>query len=154
MPTEYEKIELPKSYLDQPKQKRAVVAISGKSGCGNTTVTKLLAKTLDLSMVNYTFRNLAAEEGVSLETIIERAKANPEIDRHVDRRQAELAEQGSCVLGSRLAIWVCKNAHLKVYLTADVSVRAARIRQREGGDLDAVLAATLARDKADRQRYM
>ena len=42
------------------------VAISGKSGCGNTTVSGMLAKTLGVTLINYTFRQLAAEKGMTL----------------------------------------------------------------------------------------
>jgi cytidylate kinase len=47
-----------------------------------------------------------------------------------------------------------KDADLTVYLTASLAVRAARIQRREGGDFDAVLQKTHARDERDRQRYM
>ena len=40
------------------------IAISSKSGCGNTTVTTLLAERLGYKMINFTFRQLAAERGV------------------------------------------------------------------------------------------
>lgn len=39
------------------------VAISGKSGCGNTTVSSMLAEKLGIKLINYTFRQLAAEKG-------------------------------------------------------------------------------------------
>lgn len=149
-----ERIILPAAFLEKLQEAKAVLAISGKSGCGNTTVTTMLARSLGLEMVNYTFRTMAAEEGVPMQTIIERARTNPEVDRHVDRRQAELASRGRCVLGSRLAIWMATNAHLKVYLYADVEVRAARIQKREGGTFEEVLEATRVRDQADRQRYL
>jgi cytidylate kinase len=42
------------------------IAISGKSGCGNTTVSTLLAKTLGIKLINYTFRQLAEEKGMTL----------------------------------------------------------------------------------------
>ena len=47
------------------------VAISGKSGCGNTTVSSRLAESLQVTLINYTFRNLAKELGISLVEIIE-----------------------------------------------------------------------------------
>ena len=42
------------------------IAISGKSGCGNTTVSGMLAKTLGVTLINYTFRQLAAGKGMKL----------------------------------------------------------------------------------------
>ena len=46
--------------------KEVRIAISGKSGCGNTTVSSLLAKTLDITLINYTFRQMAAERNMTL----------------------------------------------------------------------------------------
>ncbi|MDR0624827.1 MAG: cytidylate kinase, partial [Treponema sp.] len=37
------------------------IAVSGKSGCGNTTVSKIVADTLGLEFINFTFRSLARE---------------------------------------------------------------------------------------------
>ena len=50
------------------------VAISGKSGCGNTTVSSMLAEKLGIKLINYTFRQLAAEKGLTLAEVIENAK--------------------------------------------------------------------------------
>lgn len=129
------------------------VAISGLSGCGNTTVSTLLAAALDVRLINYTFRTMANEKKVPLSEILEEAKKNDEIDKHVDTHQVELAEKGSCVLGSRLAIWMLKNADLKVYLLASEDVRAKRIAKREGGLLEDVKNATRKRDALDSARY-
>ncbi len=107
-----------------PEGKEVRVAISGKSGCGNTTVSKLLSEKLGIEMINFTFRSLSAETGLSLAQIIENAKTDDSYDISVDTRQVELAQKQSCVLGSRLAIWMLKNADLKVYLFADPKVRA------------------------------
>lgn len=129
------------------------VAISGKSGCGNTTVSRLLAQELGVKLINYTFHTMAEEEGVTFETMCRMAEQDDRWDRHLDRRQVERARENSCVLASRLAIWLLEEADLKVYLWASPEVRAARIHQREGGDPAQVLADTEARDKRDRDRY-
>jgi cytidylate kinase len=129
------------------------VAISGKSGCGNTTVSTLLADTLGVTLVNYTFRQLADETGLSLPQIIEQAKADDSFDLRVDERQVTLAMQGSCVLASRLAIWMLKEADCKVYLYAADEVRVRRIHGREGGDIEAISRFTAVRDSEDTRRY-
>ena len=94
------------------------IAISGKSGCGNTTVSGLLAETLGVTLINYTFRQLAAEKGMTLAEVIEAAKTDDSYDKYVDKHQIELALAEPCVLGSRLAVWMLKEADLKVYLFA------------------------------------
>jgi cytidylate kinase len=133
--------------------KKIRIAISGKSGCGNTTVSSLLAKALGVTLINYTFRSLSNETGLSLEEIIQKAKTSDWYDRQVDTKQVELAMQSSCVLGSRLAIWMLKEADLKIFLLASENVRTARIQIREGGSLDDVVEFTRLRDAEDTRRY-
>lgn len=136
-----------------PKDTKLQIAISGKSGCGNTTVSKLLAETLNIQMINYTFRSLAEETGLSLPEIIEQAKTDDSFDIRVDTRQVEMAQKCSCVLGSRLAVWMLKEASFKVYLFASDEVRAKRIQNREGGSLEEITSFTKMRDEQDSARY-
>lgn len=137
-----------------PEGKELRVAISGRSGCGNTTISRILAETLDISFINYTFRTLAQELNIPLLDIIERAKTDFTFDRLVDTRQVELAKRSSCVLGSRLAIWMFPDADLKVYLTASEEVRTRRIMMREGGTFEEKRAFTAMRDAEDTRRYL
>lgn len=130
------------------------VAISGKSGCGNTTVSSMLAEKLGIKLINYTFRQLATEKGLTLAEVIENAKTDDSYDITVDTRQVDLARQESCILGSRLAIWMLKEANLKVYLLAEPEVRAKRILNREGGNLQEIIDFTSMRDNEDSRRYM
>lgn len=130
------------------------IAISGKSGCGNSTVSRMVAEELGYHLVNYTFHSIADEIGVSFEAMCDMAEEDDKWDRYLDRRQVEMAQQGDTVLGSRLAIWVLDDADLRVYLTASPEVRAQRIYRREGGRLSDVLEETLVRDRRDRKRYL
>jgi cytidylate kinase len=131
------------------------IAISGKSGCGNTTVSKLLAERLSLRFINFTFRALAEERKLSLEEVLRLAKNDDSWDRTVDERQVALArENGGCVLGSRLAIWMLPEATLKVYLRATPETRAQRVFAREGGELERIAAFTAHRDAQDQERYL
>lgn len=136
-----------------PENQKLRIAISGKSGCGNTTVSKLLSEKLNVKMINFTFRSLAEETGLTLPEIIEKAKTDDSFDIAVDTRQVEMAREDSCVLGSRLAIWMLKEADIKVYLYASDEVRAKRILNREGGSLDEIASFTRMRDEQDSSRY-
>lgn len=129
------------------------IAISGKSGCGNTTVSGLLAEKLGIKLINYTFRQLAAEKGMTLAEVIEAAKNDDSYDKYVDSHQVELAQAEPSVLGSRLAIWVMEKADLKVYLYASDETRAQRVFNREGGDLQQIKDFTAMRDREDTGRY-
>jgi cytidylate kinase len=131
------------------------IAISGKSGCGNTTVSRLVSDMLGIRFINFTFRSLAKERGMSLEEVLLHAAGDDSWDREVDKRQVAIArEDGGCVLGSRLAIWMLGEADLKVYLKASPETRAKRIAAREGGTIDSVAAFTAERDRQDRERYL
>jgi cytidylate kinase len=130
------------------------IAISGKSGCGNTTVSTLLSKKTGYPMVNYTFRQMAQEKGVDFWTFCEMAEKDDNIDRELDSRMVEMAmETEDSILGSRLAIWNMENADLKVYLTASDEERARRITRREGGSIEEHMEKTHRRDANDTARY-
>lgn len=130
------------------------IAISGKSGCGNTTVTTLLAETLNFAKINFTFRNLAAEKGFDFWDFCKIAETDDSYDKELDKRQVEMAmKEENCVLGSRLAIWMLKEADVKVYLYASTTERAKRVFKREQGDFQTRLEQTKSRDKNDTNRY-
>jgi cytidylate kinase len=132
---------------------RLRIAISGKSGCGNSTVSRLVAAKLRLRLINYTFKDLAREKGLTFEEICRRAEVDSQYDLTIDRMQVRLAEQGGCVLGSRLAIWLLRDTAFTVYLRAPLEIRAGRIARRESTDLSLTLAETDERDRRDRDRY-
>ena len=111
------------------------IAISGRSGCGNTTVSTLVTEALkkeipEFRLINYTFHTMAPEMGISFKELCRLAEEDPQYDYKVDETQIAMTEGGNCVLGSRLAIWLCKDADLKVFLTAPSEVRASRIWER------------------------
>ena len=82
------------------------------------------------------------------------ANRDDNIDKELDRRQVEMAMAlDDCVLGSRLAIWMLKEADFKVYLLASDIERARRITRREGGTLEERLEQTRTRDGHDTERY-
>ena len=130
------------------------IAVSGKSGCGNTTVSTLLAKRLGYPMINFTFRQMAQERNMDFWDFCALANRDDNIDKELDRRQVEMAmAEDNCILGSRLAIWMLKDADFKVYLLASDRERARRIAQREGGTIEERLTQTQDRDGHDTERY-
>ncbi|MDY3939383.1 MAG: cytidylate kinase family protein [Spirochaetia bacterium] len=129
------------------------IAVSGKSGCGNSTVSRLLAEKLGLKLINYTFHNMAEEAGIPFEEFCRKAENDPSYDYALDKKQIDLASAGGVVLGSRLAVWLLKDADLKVYLYAPAEIRATRVHNREGGCAEERAAETEARDARDTNRY-
>jgi CMP/dCMP kinase len=136
------------------KKKDLKIAISGKSGCGNSTVSRMVADALGLRLVNYTFHSIAEEKGMDFDHLCRLAEEDEYWDRYLDKKQVELASEGPCVLGSRLAVWLLEDADLTVYLTAPAEVRARRIHKREGGEYLDILHHTVERDRRDRDRYL
>jgi len=137
-----------------------IIAVSGKSGCGNTTVSGLLAERLGVPLLNYTFRAMAVERGLGFEEMLRMANEDPNFayDRALDAKQVELARQAAqerdCVIGSRLAMWLLPEATLHLYLAGSLEVRAERIHSREGSDLSEKLKFTKERDASDHKRYL
>jgi len=134
------------------------IAVSGKSGCGNTTTSALLAHRLGFTLVNYTFRNLAVDEGLEFEQLRRLAETDDKWDKLVDARQVAMAKAHPSVLASRLAIWMWPEAGLKVYLDAPLDVRARRVFGRDGQagkfqTLEEARRHTQQRDEADHARY-
>lgn len=129
------------------------IAISGMSGCGNTTTSKIIAEKLGFQLVNYTFHTIAEEMGIEFKKFCKMAEEDSKWDYMVDEKQVELAMSKDSVLGSRLAIWMLKDAKMKVYLTASPEIRARRINKREGGSIEQKMAETKARDTRDSARY-
>ena len=115
----------------------------------------MLSKRLGYPMVNFTFRQMAEERGVDFWTFCRMAENDYDIDRELDRRQVEMAmKEENCILASRLAVWMLKEADLKVYLTATPETRARRIFNREGGSYEERYQETVRRDNNDTRRYM
>ncbi|MBI5229141.1 cytidylate kinase family protein [Candidatus Micrarchaeota archaeon] len=126
-------------------------AISGLSGCGNTTVSKRVAEALGIRVANYTFRQLSNELGIGFEELHEKSKTDPKYDLMLDKKLIELSGENS-VLSSRLAIWL-SNADLKVWLHASLKERARRISSRDKAPLEETLEKTKKRDKENSERY-
>ena len=131
-----------------------IVAIAGPIGVGKSTVAEGLARELGYRVISggEVFRDLARERGISVTEVNRLAERDPSLDRELDRRQAELARAGNCVVESRLAGWMV-DADLKVWLRAPLEVRAARVARREGLGNDAARDDLVARERSEWARY-
>jgi cytidylate kinase len=132
------------------------IAISSHSGCGNTTATNNVGKTLGLTVVNYTFRDLANDLGVPFDQIQSKSSDTRFYDYLTDLNLIRSSLQPRVVVGSRLAGWLV-DADLRVWLHAPLEARAKRIFQREPdkhATYESVLYRTLQRDEQNRRRYL
>jgi CMP/dCMP kinase len=132
------------------------IAISSHSGCGNTTATNNVGDTLNLDVVNYTFRDLAQDLDLPFEQIQQHAAQSRIYDFLTDLKLIRASLRSCVVVGSRLAGWLV-DADLRVWLHAPLEARAKRIFQREPdkhAGYESVLYRTLQRDEQNRKRYL
>lgn len=134
-----------------------LVTISGPPGSGKSTVAESVAAAFAFEHVSGgdIFRDLAAERGYSLADFNALAEEDPSIDRDLDRRLRETArDRDDVVLESRLSGWMAgEYADLRIWLDAPLSVRAARIANREEISVEDAEAATTERERSEQQRY-
>ncbi len=132
------------------------IAISGQSGCGNTTATTNVGKALNLKVTNYTFRDLSRDLGLDFETMHHDASNNYIYDYLTDLTIIRAALSDNVIVGSRLAAWLM-DAEMRIWLQAPLEVRAARINKRESekqSSYESVLYKTLIRDQQNHARYL
>lgn len=132
---------------------KTIIAISGKSGCGNTSVSEKLSKKIKFKHVNYTFKQLADELNLSFDELLQLSKSNTKYDKILDTKQVAMASGGNSVIGSRLAIWLMKEKAFTVYLNASQETRVKRIMAREGDSYNKTLKYTNNRDLQDAERF-
>lgn len=145
------------------------IAVSGLSGCGATTVVKLVSEKLGLVWINYTCRDIAKELGKDFEEFQfnDVVREFPKYDLMLDEMQVSLVSKNeNCIIGSRLACWLDSERllsrlgmkkmfgfDLKVWLEASPEERARRIVQREGKGFEKTLSDLRKRDSLNITRY-
>jgi len=136
-----------------------VITMGGPPGSGKSTVAKLLS---DITGFEYVyagsiFREMASSRGLSLNEFGDLAKKDDSIDRDLDDMMIDHARNGNdAILEGRMTgplCWREKIASFKVYIDADHRVRAERIMEREGGDIEKVIFDMKERERSEIQRY-
>ncbi len=135
-----------------------LLTVSGPPGSGKSTTAAALAEEFGIEHVSGgdIFRSLADERGYSLAEFNELAEQDDQIDRDLDRRLQEIArERDDIVLESRLSGWLAADeADVRIWLDAPLSVRAARIADREGKSDEQAKRETEEREASERERYL
>lgn len=136
-----------------------LITVGGPPGSGTSTVCKLLQDKLGLEYVyaGQIFRDMASENGLSLEDFSRKCEGEPEIDIELDRRMTYRARSGDVILEGRMIGPLCKRDDIesvRVYLDADPAIRASRVMERDGGELEKVIQMMSDREGSERIRYL
>ncbi len=132
-----------------------IITLGGLAGTGTTTTAELLSKKLDIPYISAgsVFRDMANENGMSVLEFSEFAEGNDDIDKEIDRRQAELAKSSdSLIVEGRLSAHFV-DADLKLWLVTPFDVRSERIAERESKSVDVAKNEIIIREKSEALRY-
>ena len=132
-----------------------IITIGGLAGTGTTTLAEVLSEKLDVQFISagFIFRQMAAERGMSVIEFSEFAEGNDEIDKEIDKRQAEIAKSSeNLIIEGRLSAYFVE-ADLKLWLMTPFEVRSKRIAQREDKSVDVAKSEIITREKSEALRY-
>lgn len=133
-----------------------IITIGGLAGTGTTTAAEALSKKLDIPFVSagFIFRDMAKEKGMSVLEFSNFAENNTDIDKEIDKRQAQLAESSeNLIIEGRLSAYFVE-ADLRLWLIAPLDVRAERISQRESKTVDLAKEEIKIREDSEALRYL
>ena len=133
-----------------------IITIGGLAGTGTTTLAEVLSERLDIPYLSagFIFREMAAEHGMSVLEFSEFAEGNDDIDREIDKRQAEKAKSSeNLIIEGRLSAFFVDNADLRICLMTPFDVRSKRIAQREDKSVDVAKDEIITREKSEALRY-
>lgn len=132
-----------------------IITIGGLAGTGTSTAAKNLSEKLDIpySSAGDVFRKMTVEHNMDLLEFSEFAEGNDEIDKALDKRQAEMAaEADDLIVEGRISAHFV-DADYRIWLMAPDNVRAERISYREDKSLDTVNREIKERTDSERKRY-
>ena len=134
-----------------------IITIGGLAGTGTTTTAELLSKKLDIPYISagFVFREMAAEKGMSVLEFSEFAEGNDDIDKEIDKRQAQKAKEAeNLIVEGRLSAYFVDNADLRLWLVTPFDVRSQRIAEREEKTVEIAKDEIIIREESEALRYM
>ena len=137
--------------------KKPVIIICGLAGSGKSTAAAGVAKRFKLAHVSAgdQFRAIAKERKMSLIDLGRHAAKHPEFDKELDRRVMARAKKGGVVLDGRASAYLAKKLRipaLKIFLTVDPKISAARVAKRDGISKAKALKMSAQREREIRVR--
>ncbi|SDA38437.1 (d)CMP kinase [Methanobrevibacter millerae] len=133
-----------------------IITVGGLAGTGTTTTAELLSEKLDIPYISagFVFRQMASERGMSVLEFSEFAEGNDDIDKEIDKRQAELAKSAeNLIVEGRLSAYFVE-ADLKLWLVTPFDVRSSRIAERESKSVEVAKEEIITRENSEALRYM
>ena len=133
-----------------------IIALSGLHGTGKSTIAKLLAENLGILYYSTgkAFRDLAEENGMTLEEYTNYVEKNPEIDKKLDKKVVDMAKKDSVIIDSQLSGHLLKSiADFKIHLTCPLKIRVKRMAARDQSSYDAKLKETTLREESELKRF-
>ena len=133
-----------------------IITIGGLAGTGTTTLAEVLSEKLNVQYISagFIFREMAAEKGMTVLEFSEFAEGNDDIDKEIDKRQAEKAKAtDKLIIEGRLSAYFVKNADLRIWLITPFDVRSKRIAQREEKSVEVAKNEIIIREKSEALRY-
>ena len=130
-----------------------IIAVSGLSGSGKNTLGSLLAKKLGYTLVCPTFKDLAKAENIPLLEFQKKAEKDPNIDKKFDKLLKDQAKEGNCVVTTWLGPWMVE-PDISIWVFAPDKIRAKRLGDRDGMNIDEAMEHMSMRDSGNRKRYL
>ena len=133
-----------------------IITIGGLAGTGTTTAAQLLSEKMGIDYISagYVFREMAREHNMSVLEFSAFAEGNDDIDKEIDKRQAELAKSAdNLIVEGRLSAYFVE-ADLKLWLVTPFDVRSQRIADRESKSVELASEEIITREKSEALRYM
>ena len=134
-----------------------IITVGGLAGTGTTTTAVDLSEKLNIPYISagFVFREMAAERGMSVLEFSEFAEGNDDIDKEIDKRQAEKAKSAeNLIVEGRLSAYFVDNADLRVWLVTPFDVRSKRISDREDKSVEVAKSEIITREKSEALRYI
>ena len=149
----------------EKRKQKIVICVCALTGCGKSTVARRLAEKYGLRYISggNALKALATEAGYKPAEIgwwetdeglnfLRQRMDDFRFDKKVDAKLLELAKQGNVVLDSWTMPWLLKEG-FKVWLEASVDVRAKRVAERDGIDVEKALSILKKKDEQTRVIY-
>jgi len=136
------------------------IAISGFVGTGKTAtaakVKELLAeKGIVAEVIIPTFKDIAKEKGIDLMEVQRMAEKDPSFDKVFDSQTLKMAAKAkNAIIASWLAVWIIKDADLKVFLYTPFEEKVRRIAERDGFNEAKAKKHIVEREEMNRKRYI